>query len=478
MLFSSPIFLFLFLPIVLLLYYLVPKNIKNAILLTASIFFYSWGEQLIVAVMLTSTVVDYYCGLYIEKGNRKTGLFISLVANLSFLVFFKYFNFAFTNFSALLHFFGINNQLAENLPHIALPLGISFYTFQTMSYTIDVYKGNVKANRNFIDFATYVTMFPQLVAGPIVRYIDINKQLKNKNISWQNFSNGIERFVIGLAKKMIIANSCAYVADNILDSNIADLSTSMSWMAIIAYTFQIYFDFSGYSDMAIGLGKMFGFDFPENFNYPYISRSVKEFWRRWHISMSTWFRDYVYIPLGGSRVKLPRIYINLLITFFITGLWHGASWNFVTWGFFHGFFIVIERIGFDKILQKIWRPLQHLYTIIVFVIAWVFFRIENFDQSVLLIKKMFSFSQGNLLLNEYLCFHIVNRELLIIGTLATIFSLPVYHNAKTFVMSCHFCKRNGTVLKTLWFLFILLLFALSLSYTVSDTYNPFIYFRF
>ncbi len=479
MVFSSVIFIFFFLPIVLLIYHLSSNRYKNLILLFASLFFYAWGETIIVFVMLTSAVVDFLCGLIIESGRKKTGLIISICSNLLFLGFFKYFNFTFDNFNIILNWLDINSERFRNVPNIALPIGISFYTFQTMSYTIDVYRGNVKANRNFIEFAAFVTMFPQLVAGPIVRYIDIHKQLKKKNISIANFNQGIERFVIGLAKKVLIANSFAIIADTVFATPTNELATSWAWIGIIAYTFQIYFDFSGYSDMAIGLGKMFGFDFLENFNYPYISRSIKEFWRRWHISLSSWFRDYLYIPLGGSRVKVSRIYLNLFIVFFVTGLWHGASWNFVVWGLFHGLFIVLERIGLDKILNKMWQPLAHFYALLVVVVGWVFFRAETLPDALNYLQVLFVFNTGSIATSSYLYYHFMNMELLIMVCCAIIFSMPTYHFIKEFFYKqIQSQKEKLAIFQYLRVTTLFLLFFTSTIFVVSESYNPFIYFRF
>ncbi|BDS14844.1 MBOAT family O-acyltransferase [Aureispira anguillae] len=470
MIFSSAIFLFSFLPIALGLYYLAPHKLKNLVLLIVSLIFYTWGEDKIVVVMLLSAMVDFSCGLLIERGNRKTGLAISIATNLSFLLFFKYFNFAFDNFNYVIETLGFTNATIQNLPQIALPIGISFYTFQTLSYTIDVYRGTVKANKNFINFATYVTMFPQLVAGPIVRYADINEQLEAKQLSIDDFSIGVERFIVGLAKKVLLANTFAAIADSIFALNTADVSTPFAWLGIIAYAFQIYFDFSGYSDMAIGLGRMFGFRFLENFNYPYISTSIKEFWRRWHISLSSWFRDYLYISLGGSRVGKIKLYRNLFIVFFVTGLWHGASWSFVIWGLFHGLFIVIERIGFDQVLSKLWKPLQHLYTLVVVLVGWVFFRAETLPDAMRYLQQMFVPSLGEAATNSYLSFLYLNSYTFIVSLLAIVFSFPVYH---------YFDKKTqepaGAMIRIVM---LFALFVLSIIHLGADSYNPFIYFRF
>jgi alginate O-acetyltransferase complex protein AlgI len=470
MVFSSPMFLFMFLPIVLAAYYLSPKKFQNLILTLASLYFYSFGEKYLVLVMLLSIVVDYYCAILIDNGKKKLGIYISVFSNLSILGFFKYFNFTFENFNLLLEYCNIHSATLSHLPHIALPIGISFYIFQTLSYTIDVYRGDVKANRNFIEFATFVTMFQQLVAGPIVRYIDIQNQIHNKDISILNFKIGMERFIVGLIKKLVIANTFARVADEIFKNDIDYLSTSFAWIGIISYTIQIYFDFSGYSDMAIGLGRMFGFDFLENFNYPYTSTSIKDFWRRWHISLSTWFRDYLYIPLGGNKMGSSRTYINLTIVFFATGLWHGASWNFVFWGMYHGLFIVIERVGFEKILDKLWKPIQHIYTLFVVIIGWVFFRSDTLDYAFKYLNKMFVFNNGNETLNSYLNFFDINNEFYFILLIAILFSMPVYKYIDAILS-----RKQATIARPL--VFISLLF-ISIIYLAADTYNPFIYFKF
>lgn len=470
MVFSSAYFLLLFLPMVLFLYFLVPKKYKNLIILVASIYFYTYGEKFLVLVMLFSTVVDYKCGILIEEGKKKLGLRLSIVTNLLTLGIFKYFNFAIDNLQALIDSLGFNADSFDNIIEITLPLGISFYVFQTMSYTIDVYRGDVKANRNFLEFATYVTMFPQLVAGPIIRYIDIQKQISERNVDIYGFSKGLERFTIGLAKKVLIANTFAALADSIFDQTNGEFSTFNAWVGIIAYAFQIYYDFSGYSDMAIGLGRMFGFKFLENFNYPYISKSIQEFWRRWHISLSTWFRDYLYIPLGGNRKGKRRTYLNLFIVFFITGLWHGASWNFVIWGLFHGIFIVIERLGFGKILSKLWKPLQHFYTLFIVCVGWALFRSEDLLSAASYLKTMFIYSEGNQTVNDFIAYFNYNIELVIVSVLAIIFSLPVYPYVERKITSSKFLAFRYTS--------IIALLVLCLIYIAAGSYNPFIYFRF
>ena len=470
MVFSGAYFLLLFLPAVLLLYFIVPKKFRNLVLLIASLYFYTFGEKFLVLVMVFSTLVDYKCGHLIEAGKRKLGLRISIFVNLFTLGTFKYFNFAKDNVASVIESFGGDAESLSSIAEIALPIGISFYVFQTMSYTIDVYRGDVKASRNLLEFATYVTMFPQLVAGPIIRYIDVQKEVVNREVNITGFSKGIERFIIGLAKKMIIANAFASIADNIFNESGGDFSTMNAWIGIIAYSFQIYYDFSGYSDMAIGLGRMFGFTFLENFNYPYISRSITEFWRRWHISLSTWFRDYVYIPLGGNRKGKRRTYVNLVIVFFVTGLWHGASWNFIVWGLFHGLFIVIEKLGFGDILSKLWKPIRHVYTLLVVVVGWVLFRADDLPKAIVYIKKMFVYTEGNQTTNDFIAYFNFNRELLFVSILAIVFSLPTYPFIEKQLTNKNFIYLRYTTITALLLICI--------TYIAAGSYNPFIYFRF
>jgi len=420
--------------------------------------------------MVFSTLVDYKCGLLIEQGKRKLGLRISILTNLLTLGFFKYFNFGIENLQELLISIGVENDIATILPQISLPLGISFYVFQTMSYTIDVYRGDVKASRNLLEFATYVTMFPQLVAGPIIRYIDVQKELLHRTISIHSFSKGLERFTIGLAKKMLIANTFASVSDNIFFESGGDISTFNAWFALISYSIQIYFDFSGYSDMAIGLGKMLGFNFPENFDYPYISKSIQEFWRRWHISLSTWFRDYLYIPLGGNRNGGVRTYVNLSIVFLVTGLWHGASWNFILWGLFHGAFLTIERAGFGKKLSKLWKPLQHFYTLLIVNLGWVLFKTENLTQAYKYYGKLFIYHPGDVSVNDFVAYFNYNNETYIVFILAILFSMPVYmYFENKFKQKYYLLFRYS---------FVITLLLSSIVYVAASSYNPFIYFRF
>ncbi len=473
MLFSSPIFLFLFLPTTLLVYYLIPRKFKNIFLLLMSLAFYSWGEYKLVQLIILSAIVDFFSALIIETGKKKTGLFLSMLFNIGILIYFKYADFAFTNLVAFLSNFDISVENATRFSNVVLPLGISFYTFQTMSYTIDVYRGHIKADRNFINFATYVTLFPQLIAGPIVRYKDIQLELKSRKTTVSLFTEGVERFIIGLAKKMIIANNCAFLADGVFSMPSDEMSSLIGWLGVIAYSFQIYFDFSGYSDMAIGLGKMLGFNFPENFNYPYISKSIREFWRRWHITLSHWFRDYLYISLGGNRKSNARTYINLIIVFFITGLWHGANWTFIVWGLMHGFFIIVERISFNQTLNKCPKIIAHLYVLFIVSISWVFFRSETITDAANFIKAMFSFeTQTN---TEFLYFYF-SKETFIVLILAIIFSTQLPRKANQFIMSR--LSSNPSLYTISKYSCLILIFIVSCIYISVDSYNPFIYFRF
>ncbi|WP_323787265.1 MBOAT family O-acyltransferase [Psychroserpens sp.] len=438
-----------------------------------SLAFYSWGESELVLLIVCSAIIDFSSGLIIETGRKKLGLYLSLIFNIGILLYFKYADFTFTNLAAFLSNFNISIEDATRFSDVILPLGISFYTFQTMSYTIDVYRGHVKADRNFINFATYVTLFPQLIAGPIVRYKDVESELKSRKTTVPLFTEGIERFIIGLAKKMLIANNCAFLADGIFNMPTGEMSSFLAFLGVLAYSFQIYFDFSGYSDMAIGLGKMLGFNFPENFNYPYISKSIREFWRRWHMTLSHWFRDYVYISLGGNKKSNLRTYINLFIVFFVTGLWHGASWTFIIWGMIHGLFIIIERIGFDKTLKKLPKIITHLYLLFIVSLSWVFFRSESISDAFIYLKAMFSFNvQTN---TEFLYFY-CSKETFVVLLLAVLFSTPLHKKINQFIVLQF--KNNLNIYHGLRYSCLLFLFIISCIYISIDSYNPFIYFRF
>ena len=461
MVFSTPIFLFLFLPAVLVLNYIIPKKYiaaKNVVLLIASLFFYAWGEPKNVLLMLLSIAVNYVCGLLLgrfdsDEKKRKVVLWASVVFNLGLLFFFKYFSF-------------VTGGL---FPVIKLPIGISFFTFQIMSYTIDVYRRSVEPQKNLVKLALHISLFPQLIAGPIVRYIDVEKQLTYRECTAEKTARGMIRFSMGLAKKVIVSNTVAAICDGIFGST-NTVPAFTAWVGVICYALQIYFDFSGYSDMAIGMGHMLGFDFLENFNYPYVSCSVQEFWRRWHISLSSWFRDYLYIPLGGNRRGKVRTYINLIIVFACTGLWHGASFSFIVWGLWHGLFLVIERLGFKKALDKLPKFIGWIYTMLVVLVGWVFFRADTLSAAMKYLGEMFSFSGG--VANGMAQFDNLS---FIITVIAIILCTPVYQFLKGKLEKTEGGKKAafviGAVLATG-------LFILSVIFLTGSGYNPFIYFRF
>jgi len=489
MVFSSITFLFFFLPLVLVVFYSVRDGIRFPILLLFSLFFYFYGENYLILVMLSSTMLDYVAGIMISESrkranspiiskfeelifNQKLWVVISICFNLIFLVFFKYYYFLTNSVDLFIDQFGFSQLRLDLLINVSLPLGISFYTFQSMSYTIDVYHNKIDATRNIIVFMTYVTMFPQLVAGPIVRFAEIESQLRQHSVSFKMFSEGLQRFLIGFIKKVLIANPLGEIADRIFAIDPGLHSTHIAWLGLVVYSFQIYFDFSGYSCMAIGLGRMFGFNFPENFNYPYLSRSLTEFWRRWHMTLSNWFRDYLYIPLGGSKVSGIITAKNLLIVFVLCGLWHGAKWNFIVWGLYHGLFLGLERVGLKKLLEKYPAIFGHTYFITVLLVSWVFFRITDISESILFLKTLVvpKFS-GVIALSELFDMHTA-----IILVFALVFSMPVVR-----ILIVRKNELSGFQSAIVEFLFMSALVALtflSILFLVAATYNPFIYFRF
>lgn len=458
MIFSSILFIFRFLPIALILYYITPQKYKNLILTLLSLVFYSWGEGKYFLIMIASIIIDYTAGRLIyryknEIKKKTIVLCISLVFNLGLLFFFKYFNFFIDN---------INNifNLAIKGVKITLPLGISFYTFQTMSYSIDVYRGKIVPEKNIINFAAFVTLFPQLIAGPIVKYTDINKEISRRFITKDNVEVGIEKFILGLGRKVLIANNIGMLWTEVEGIGFENISTPLAWLGIISFGLQIYFDFSGYSLMAIGLGKMLGFNFPENFNYPYISRSISEFWRRWHITLGSWFKEYVYIPLGGNRKGKVRVTFNLFIVWALTGLWHGASYNFLLWGLFFFLLISIEKLGLINFLNK-HRVFSHIYTIVLLLIGWTLFAITDFNGICEYLSKLFLYSNG-----EEWIYYLRNYGVSLI--IAIIFSLPL--------VSMFYKKiDNFKWIKTI---ILMGIFIISVAYLVDATYNPFLYFRF
>lgn len=482
MLFSSPLFLFVFLPIVLFLYYLAWLKLRNYILLIASLVFFAWGGVSYSALLILSIIINYLVGLGIGKvpGSKKSRWFLTtgIIVNLIFLGIFKYANFIFDNLNFLTEF--LNYKPFKN-PGIILPIGISFYTFQSISYLIDVYRGDAETQKNPFNLGLYVALFPQLIAGPIVRYHDVAGQIIKRTVTIETFSLGVRRFIIGLGKKVILANSMGIAADAAFSTNPEQLSGMLAWIGIIGYSLQIYLDFSGYSDMAIGLGKMFGFTFLENFNYPYISRSIKEFWRRWHISLSSWFRDYLYVPLGGNRKGKWRTYFNLILVFFITGLWHGASWSFVLWGFFHGTFLIIERATGNKFPGNVWKPVQHIYTLFVVVFAWVLFRADNISYAWSYYKALFGSAAS--ITDIAILLKFMNNEFylyLSISLLSATGILNIINSSIEKILISHsdrysFLPETYRSLQNIMLIFIL--FACSL-YLIANTYNPFIYYRF
>ena len=466
--FSSSIFLFLFLPIVLVGYHLIKANYRIYFLTIASLIFYAWGEPKYISVMLASICLNYILGLLInatEKNRkyiRKTVLLIAVAGNLGILFYYKYLNFAIENMN---YFF--NTDFVYH--NIIMPIGISFFTFQGMSYVIDLYFKNVKVQKNPFYVAFYISFFPQLIAGPIVRYIDIEEQIYKRTESLEKFTAGAKRFIIGLSKKVIIANTVGYTADQVFANSALENTAATAWVGIICYTFQIYFDFSGYSDMAIGLGKMFGFDFLENFNYPYVAKTLTEFWRRWHISLSTWFRDYLYIPLGGNRSG--NVYVNLFIVFVITGLWHGASFNFIIWGLWHGLFLIIERaLKLTKVENRNVVILRYPITMLIVVVGWVFFRVEGLQEALNYLGIMFGVVQPENA-GFTVCYYLSMRVSLAL-VLAIIASLPIL-KGKFFKLI-----EQRPVWNFASAIMSLILFFVSIAFVVSSSYNPFIYFRF
>jgi alginate O-acetyltransferase complex protein AlgI len=473
MVFTSPSFLFFFLPITLLLNFIFQKyKVKNLVLLILSLFFYVFGEGELVLLMFGSITFNYFLGKWIEKKKSKKSIIIGVAANLILLIIYKYTNFIIDNINYIFKAFEV--RLIDDV-NIKLPVGISFYTFQSISYLIDVYRNNNKAQKSFVDLGLYISLFPQLIAGPIVRYKDIANQLKNRVLYFDDFAYGVKRFIIGFCKKVLIANTLAVTSDIIFDLDIYLLDSSTAWLGIIFFTLQVYFDFSGYSDMAIGLGYMLGFKFMENFNFPYISKSVKELWTRWHISLSIWFRDYLYIPLGGSRKGSIRTYFNLFMVFFLTGLWHGASWNFIVWGVIHGIFMIIEKLGFDKILKKI-GFFQHIYTLLVFIVALTIFRNDTLKEGYDYITMMFTNMHSDV---HYSANMFLSKENIIVASFAVIMSfngLNLLGNKIMSVASSNLVITN--ILLNIRAFGLLLVFIYSIMSITAGSYNPFIYFRF
>ncbi len=475
MVFTSVIFIFIFLPGIITAYFLFPEKYRNMLLLLASLFFYAWGEPKYILVMISSILINFYFGYKVHenfehKKKKKLFLVLGILCNLSMLGFFKYGNFFINNINYIFTTLNIHEPI--NIGKIHLPIGISFFTFQGLSYVIDVYRKEAKVQKNIFNLALYIALFPQLIAGPIVRYHDVVEEIEKREITTAKIAFGIKRFVVGFAKKILIANQLGIIADKIFDISQGSIPTSVAWLGVICYTMQIYYDFSGYSDMAIGLGRIFGFAFLENFRFPYVSKSISEFWKRWHISLTSWFRDYVYIPLGGNRRGKARTYINLLIVFLLSGLWHGASWNFILWGTYHGGFLALERVGFGKVLDKLWKPLRHIYTMLIVIVGWVFFRVESISKAIIYLKHMFIFQGATDLyyINLY-----IDPKIIFVLIIAVIFSTPILKYTKEYAGSV---IGDGAIYNTISNILIIALLILCLIVLAGSTYNPFIYFRF
>lgn len=472
MVFSSSIFLFCFLPLTLLVYFLLKIEYRNLFLLAASLFFYAWGEPRFVFVIIISILLNYIFGLLIHYSQQhfspftsKTVMLVGVLGNCGLLFYFKYFDFFISS---------INNLTGWDFPlkHIILPIGISFFTFQGLSYVIDIYLRRVEVQRNILKFALFKAFFPQLIAGPIVRYVDVHDQIDNRVTTIDDFAYGVRRFVIGLGKKVIIANTLGQVADNIFGLPFNQNTMATAWVGAICYSLQLYFDFSGYSDMAIGLARMFGFKFLENFNFPYISRSITEFWRRWHISLSSWFRDYLYIPLGGNRSG--NVYVNLLIVFFVTGLWHGAAWNFVIWGLWHGLFLLAER-GLQKSKLQVRLPgiVSWVYSMLVVVIGWVLFRAPDLEYAVNYMKIMFGVTLPSNV--GFTVWYHLSPMVITIIVIACLASLPISKYINDTVGKYEEHNAFSLFIQNVYIAFLLIICVL---FIATSTYNPFIYFRF
>ena len=453
MVFSSILFIFFFLPSFLLLYFLVPNKLKNFILLIFSLLFYAWGEPVYIILMIISALINYILAKLIDKSHKKVLLILCVVINILLIGVFKYLGFFIDNINLLFNL-NITN------PNLPLPIGISFFTFQAMSYVIDVWRKEVPVQNNFFILLTYICMFPQLIAGPIVRYETIEKELRERTVTFDKFCDGFTRFLEGLFKKVLVANGIGMLWDTISNMPYSEISVLTSWLGVLAFSFQIYFDFSGYSDMAIGMAKMIGFNYLENFNYPYIAKSITDFWRRWHISLSSWFRDYVYIPLGGNRCSKFKNIRNILVVWALTGIWHGASWNFIIWGIYYAVILIIEKYLFKDKLKKLPNIFQHLYSIILIMIGWAIFAIEDFNSLGNYFKIMFSIDSYKFIDSSFL-FYIRNYGLLFV--FAIIFSTPF---------------KLKRVNKFLCLIIYIILFILTIASIVSDNYNPFLYFRF
>ena len=467
MVFSSLVFLFFFVPIVLLLYFVLPTKARNFLILVSGLFFYAWGEPKYIVIMILSTAIDYTAGRFIDHYDkspkkRTAFLLVSVIMNLSLLAVFKYSSFIITTINSI---FGVN--IPD--PQLPLPIGISFYTFQSMSYTIDLYLRNIKVQKSFINFTSYVSLFPQIVAGPIVRYEDVAKEIDDRAVNVSLVSEGIGKFLKGLAKKVLLANNIGLVWTQVKAMDYTEISAATAWIGILAFTFQIYFDFSGYSDMAVGLGKMLGFNFPMNFDHPYMSKSISEFWRRWHMTLGSWFRSYVYIPLGGNRKGLGRTIFNLFVVWGLTGLWHGSSWNFVLWGLYFGVLIALERLGWGKILEKLPSAVSTLYTFVLVIFGWVLFDTNTLTDAFNYFKAMFG---GTGIAGDSTAMYLLMGNIVIF--IACAFASTDWFTKFTDKLK----EKKEDVYRWTLPVVQLAVLLISTSYLVDATYNPFLYFRF
>ena len=470
MLFSSITFLFVFLPVTLAVYYLAPVQMRNLVMLAASLFFYAWGEPVYIILMLLSILMNYYCGLDID-GKRNSpqlarrSLIFGVAANVLVLGFFKYYGLIMET---------VNGTLPVDIPYrvLPLPIGISFYTFQALSYIVDVYRGEARAQKKFTWFAAYICMFPQLIAGPIVRYVDIEEQLRQRSFGIVKFGRGAMFFIRGLAKKVVIANSIGTVYEQVMQLPVGTVSVLTAWVGCLAYAFQIYFDFSGYSDMAVGLGKMFGFEFRRNFHYPYVSKSITEFWRRWHISLSTWFREYVYIPLGGNRCSGQRNMVNLILVWALTGLWHGAEWNFLFWGLYYGVLLILEKHVWGALMDRLPGVIQHIYTFVLVMVGWVFFFSPDLGSALDYIGMMFGMG-ASALADRQAVFLLTTHWLLFL--LCILGSSSIGWTILRAFMESYKKGRTQRIMSCVIYMGI---FLVSVAFLVTETFNPFLYFRF
>lgn len=469
MLFSSITFLFLFLPVVLAVYYIVPFKAKNIVLLIASLFFYAWGEPVYVILMILSIMLNYFCGRDIKENEEdprraKLGVIFAVVANLFVLGFFKYYGFLIET---------LNAMLPIDIPYreLPLPVGISFYTFQAISYILDVYWKKAQPQNNILYFALYISMFPQLIAGPIVQYADIEEQLRRRHMGIRKIGEGAQLFIIGLAKKVILANSTGAVFEQVSGMAAGNLSILTAWIGVFSYAFQIYFDFSGYSDMALGLGRMFGFEFRKNFDYPYVSKSVTEFWRRWHISLSTWFREYVYIPLGGNRCSVSRNIFNLMVVWALTGMWHGAAWNFIAWGVYYGVILVLEKYVWGAYVDRLPNVVRHIYAGVLVLVGWVFFFSPSLGYAIRYLFAMIGGGAG--IVDSEGAFLLVTHWLLYLVSVlgCSAFGMSVLRGVIR-------APRNAKLRTAAAVVIYIGMFLISVAFLVTDTFNPFLYFRF